>query len=55
MDLSYRRAASVARIGKAAGARIVGVRSYSERMPVATNRTAEGMQKNRRVEIICIK
>ncbi|MFY0635414.1 MAG: OmpA family protein [Vannielia sp.] len=55
MSLSYRRAASVARIGKGTGAKIVDVRGYGERMPVASNRTAGGMQKNRRVEIICIK
>ncbi|MBY6154148.1 OmpA family protein [Vannielia litorea] len=55
MNLSYRRAASVAKIGKATGAKIVDVRGYGERMPVASNRTAGGMQKNRRVEIICIQ
>ncbi|QDC11504.1 OmpA family protein [Oceanicola sp. D3] len=55
MNLSYRRAVSVARIGKATGAKIVDVRGYGERVPVASNRTAGGMQKNRRVEIICIK
>ena len=40
---------------KATGAKIVDVRGYGERMPVASNRTAGGMQKNRRVEIICIR
>lgn len=55
MDLSYRRAVSVAKVGKAVGARIVDIRGYGERRPVAANSTAAGMQKNRRVEIICIK
>ncbi|MBT0958524.1 OmpA family protein [Alphaproteobacteria bacterium KMM 3653] len=55
MRLSYRRATSVAKIGQEAGASIVDVRGYGERLPVASNRTAGGMQKNRRVEIICIR
>ncbi|WP_245964095.1 OmpA family protein [Roseovarius spongiae] len=55
MDLSYRRAASVARIAAATGARIADVRGYGERMPKAPNSTAAGMQQNRRVEIICIR
>ncbi|WP_244867973.1 OmpA family protein [Vannielia litorea] len=55
MKLSERRAASVARVGKAAGAKIIDVRGYGERKPVASNRTAAGMQQNRRVEIICIR
>ena len=55
MKLSYRRAVSVAKVGKGVGGKIVDVRGYGERMPLASNRTAAGMQKNRRVEIICIK
>lgn len=55
MKLSYRRAVSVAKVAKAVGAKVVDVRGYGERVPVASNRTAAGMQKNRRVEIICIK
>ncbi|WP_371931075.1 OmpA family protein [Roseovarius sp. MMSF_3281] len=54
MRLSYRRANSVARVAQSVGARIADVRGYGERMPKATNNTAAGMQKNRRVEIICI-
>jgi len=54
MKLSYRRANSVARVAQSVGARIADVRGYGERMPKATNNTAAGMQKNRRVEIICI-
>lgn len=55
MRLSLNRANSVARVAKSVGARIADVRGYGERMPVASNRTARGMQKNRRVEIICIR
>jgi len=55
MNLSLRRANSVARVAQASGARIADVRGYGERMPVASNKTAAGMQKNRRVEIICIR
>lgn len=55
MDLSYRRANSVARIAAATGARIADVRGYGERMPKAPNNTAAGMAQNRRVEIICIR
>lgn len=55
MDLSLRRANAVARIGKAAGARINGIRGYGERQPKASNATAAGMAQNRRVEIMCIR
>lgn len=55
MRLSHNRANSVARVGKSIGARIVDVRGYGERSPIATNKTATGMAKNRRVEIICIR
>ncbi len=55
MKLSINRANAVARLASAAGVRISDVRGYGERMPIATNRTAAGMQKNRRVEIICIR
>jgi len=55
MRLSLNRANSVARLAQAAGVRVADVRGYGERMPIASNGTAAGMQKNRRVEIICIR
>ena len=55
MDLSLRRANAVARIAKASGARVNGIRGYGERQPKASNATAAGMAQNRRVEIMCIK
>ncbi len=55
MRLSYNRAAAVARIARANGARIADVRGYGERLPAASNGSAAGMAKNRRVEIICIR
>ena len=53
--LSYNRANSVARVARSAGARIVDVRGYGESYPVATNSTVEGMARNRRVEILCVR
>lgn len=55
MRLSYNRATSVAKVARSAGANIADVRGYGERSPIASNKTAHGMAKNRRVEIICIK
>ncbi|WP_324755230.1 OmpA family protein [Roseovarius sp. Pro17] len=55
MNLSLRRANSVARLAQQSGVRIADVRGYGERMPKASNNTAAGMQQNRRVEIICIR
>jgi len=37
------------------GVRVADVRGFGERMPLASNSTAGGMAKNRRVEIICIQ
>lgn len=54
MRLSERRANAVAQVARAAG-RTAQVRWYGERVPVASNRTAAGMQKNRRVEIYCVR
>ncbi len=55
MRLSYNRAASVAKVAQGAGAKIADVRGMGERVPVASNASAGGMAKNRRVEIICIR
>ncbi|MFD1159811.1 OmpA family protein [Roseovarius aestuarii] len=55
MNLSLRRANAVARIAKASGARINGIRGYGERQPKASNASAAGMAQNRRVEIMCIR
>lgn len=55
MRLSYRRASAVAKVAQASGAKIADVRGMGERVPVASNRTAGGMAKNRRVEIICVR
>lgn len=55
MSLSQRRANAVARIALAAGARVASVNGFGERMPVASNATAAGMQKNRRVEVVCYR
>ena len=55
LRLSLNRANSVAAVAQAAGARIADVRGYGERQPAASNGTAQGRAKNRRVEIICIR
>lgn len=55
MRLSYNRANSVAAVAQSVGARIADVRGMGERVPAASNATAAGMAKNRRVEILCIQ
>lgn len=55
MRLSLNRANAVASVAQQAGARIADVRGLGERVPAASNSTAGGMAKNRRVEIICIQ
>ncbi len=53
--LSQRRAASVAEVARSVGAVVQRQIGFGERRPVATNRTAAGMQKNRRVEVVCYR
>ncbi|MEM9871606.1 MAG: OmpA family protein [Pseudomonadota bacterium] len=55
LRLSLNRANSVAAVAQQSGARIADVRGYGERLPAASNQTAQGRAKNRRVEIICIR
>ncbi len=55
LDLSLRRANAVARVASSVGAKLTEVRGYGERNPVATNATAAGQAKNRRVEITCVR
>lgn len=55
LDLSTRRAHSVAQIAANAGVRVAEVRGYGERQPTASNATSSGQAKNRRVEIICVR
>lgn len=53
--LSYNRAVSVAKVAASVGAKIADVRGMGETAPVASNRTREGMARNRRVEILCFQ
>jgi outer membrane protein OmpA-like peptidoglycan-associated protein len=55
MGLSMRRANAVAQIALSVGARVARIEGYGERQPIATNATAAGKQRNRRVEIVCIR
>jgi len=55
MNLSQRRAQSVAAVARSTGARVVDITWFGERQPKASNGTAAGMQQNRRVEIFCIR
>jgi len=53
MALSEARAEAVAAIARANGAKVRQVVGYGERDPVASNASAAGMAKNRRVEVRC--
>lgn len=55
LGLSLRRANAVAAIARSVGARVSSIRGFGERQPIATNKTAYGKQRNRRVEIVCIR
>ena len=53
MRLSDRRAAAVADVARSVGAVVQREIGYGERQPIASNSTANGMARNRRVEVVC--
>lgn len=55
ISLSQRRAAAVAQVARSVGAVVEREIGFGERRPIATNATAAGMQKNRRVEVVCYR
>lgn len=55
IGLSQRRAAAVANVARSQGAMVERQIGFGESRPVATNSTAAGMQKNRRVEVVCYR
>lgn len=55
MKLSDRRARAVADVARSVGAVVEREIGYGERNPVASNSSAAGMQKNRRVEVVCYR
>lgn len=55
LTLSDNRANAVAEIAAGLGKRVVDLRGFGERQPVASNDSAAGMQQNRRVEIYCLR
>lgn len=53
--LSDRRAASVGAVARSVGAVVERQIGFGETRPVASNKSAAGMQQNRRVEVICYR
>jgi outer membrane protein OmpA-like peptidoglycan-associated protein len=53
--LSDRRAGAVADVARSVGAVVEREIGFGERQPAATNSTAEGMTRNRRVEVVCYR
>ncbi|MDO8311581.1 MAG: OmpA family protein, partial [Sideroxyarcus sp.] len=54
-SLSQRRAKAVADVARSTGAVVEREIGYGERSPIASNGTAAGMQRNRRVEVVCYR
>lgn len=54
-NLSERRAAAVGAVARSVGAMVERQIGFGETRPVASNSSAAGMQKNRRVEVICYR
>ncbi len=55
LALGKARATAVAGVARAAGSKVVSIVSFGERKPKASNKTADGMAANRRVEISCVE
>lgn len=55
MGLSQRRAKAVGDVARSVGAPVERQLGFGERQPIASNSTAAGMQKNRRVEVVCYR
>ena len=53
LKLSERRAATVGDLARSVGATVQRQVGLGESKPIASNATAEGMARNRRVEIVC--
>lgn len=54
-SLSEARARTVADVARSVGAMVDSETGFGESRPVASNASAAGMAKNRRVEILCRK
>lgn len=55
MGLSQRRAKAVGDVARSVGASVERQYGFGERQPIASNSSAAGMQKNRRVEVVCYR